>query len=357
MKPKVTVVTSVHPPDDPRILHKTVGSLFAAGWDVTYLSPAPGPSDPRGARSDPLEGTRAQRSAAAGRRILSADDDVTIVHDPELLPAAIVAGMRRGKERVVFDVHEDIPRQLMTRTRTPGPLRRLSAAGVLSLLRLAERTLTLTLAEPNYGWMFHQDHPVFENRPLVGSLPVRAEDARGIVYVGDITEARGIPLLIRATGRSRDRSLTLIGRCAPSLEEELRSLAGHEDVSLEMPGFLPYDEAWQAASRHLVGVSPLLDLPNYRWSLPTKIDEYRSVGLVVVTSDLPRSVEAVEGSDAALVFPAGDVSSLSDALDQALGDPRRHEAALAEAAGVRERSRWDDKAFADFYATLLTSGQ
>lgn len=222
------------------------------------------------------------------------------------------------------------------------------------MLKAAERFLTITLAEPNYSWVFTNEHPVFENLPIPGDLPMRSDDAEGVVYVGDITPDRGISLLVDAMGDLPGVRLTLIGRCAPSLREQLEATALAGGVPLTMTGFLPYAEAWAMAVRHRVGVSPLLDLPNYRTSLPTKIDEYRSAGLIAITSDLPGSVRAIEGSASAACFAAGDAKALSLALRSALNDPARLDIATAEAAQVRRDRAWDGDRFAAFYASLLT---
>jgi len=357
VNPSITVATSVHPPDDPRIRFKGIATLVDAGWDVTYVCQAPGPVDTSGFEVVLLEGPRPIRTMMASRAIFSLNADITVVHDPELVPAAIALGRLRGSERVVFDLHEDLPRQLLTRQASPAAVRRTSAVASMWMLRAAERSLTVTLAEPNYRWAFANEHPVFENLPISGGLPMRSENAAGVVYVGDITADRGIPLLVEAMGRIPGVRLTLIGRCSPTLQAELESTAHALGVPLTMTGFLPYVEAWKVAADHIVGVSPLLDLPNYRASLPTKIDEYRAVGLIAVTSDLQGSVEAIEGSAAAGTFAAGDLDALVGALRAAMDDPGRLAAATAEAAEVRDARAWDGKRFVDFYASLATASQ
>ena len=357
MSRSVTVATSVHPPDDPRVRFKGIATLVDAGWDVTYVCPAPGPVDATGFDVVLLEGSRPRRTILASRAICTIDSDVTIVHDPELLPAAIALGRIRGPERVVFDLHEDLPRQLLTRRASPAPIRRPTAVASMWMLKAAERSLTVTLAEPNYRWMFRDEHPVFENLPISASLPMRSDDAEGVVYVGDITPDRGIPLLVQAMGRLPGVPLTLIGRCSQSLRAQLEASAKETGVPLTMMDFLPYSQAWAMAARHCIGVSPLLDLPNYRASLPTKIDEYRAVGLIAIASDLPGSMRAMEGSATAASFAAGDAEALAEALRSALNDPERLEIARDEAPQLRRERAWEADRFAEFYASLVTASQ
>ena len=283
--------------------------------------------------------------------ILTERSDVIVAHDPELLPAIIVSGAL-GR-MVVFDVHENIPAQLATRAKTPAPLRSLTSTVARWLLRMADRVGVVTLAEPGYAGLVAAGAPVFANLPAPGTLPLRTADADGVVYVGDITVERGAEVLVEAVGRLEPSPrLTMIGRCSDSLARRLEDRARASGTALDLPGFLPYETAWREAAHHLVGVSPLLDRPNYRNSLPTKLLEYRSVGLVVVASDLPGSQSALEGSLAASMVAPGDVDALAAEIDRALHDPTRAAAAIDEVDDVRSQA-WDAEGFAAFYRGLI----
>lgn len=349
----ISVVTSVHQPDDPRILNKSIRTLVDAAWDVEYQCPTPGPTESTGFSVRLLRGPRLVRSLVASVRLVLSPRDVTVAHDPELLPAVVVRGLMRGVRRSVFDVHENIPAQIRTRSGLPMFVGRLLASTAAGLLRVADRVATVTLAEEGYRSLVATERPVFPNLPVMADLPTVGEDAVGIAYVGDITVERGAKLLVAAaTSLDEPVRLTLIGRCPGSLAGELVALAG-DAVELALPGFLPYREAWERASTHQIGVSPLLDRPNYRLSLPTKIVEYRAVGMVCVVSDLPASLAAIRGSDAALSFPSGDLEGLKDALQKALENGRSHRA-RAEAVEVRSEDGWPAAEFASFYGMLVS---
>lgn len=297
------------------------------------------------------------RTLKAMWTMMRSTSDIIVVHDPELLVGAIPIGWVRGRSRVVFDLHENLPAQwpLRTRRRTPGRLRRPTAWIARGVLRVAESAVTVTLAEPGYEVLFRAPHVVFENMPVAGSLPMRAADASGIVYVGDVTAARGAELLVDAVGSLEPpQRLTMIGRCGEDLEASLRAAARESGVDLVMPGFLPYADAWTLAAKSSIAVSPLQDLPNYRDSLPTKVVEYRSVGLVTVVSDLPASLKAIEGSAAARSFVAGDASDLARVLTEAAADADAPERARAEAAIVKDSETWPADRFDAFYRSLIS---
>ncbi len=148
MKPTVLVVTTVHWPDDTRIRERLTRTL-ANEFDVRYACRAPGPADRTGLTWIPLRGGRVRRNLRALRLGLAGDWDVMSVHDPELVPAAILSRMIRRRP-VVFDVHENVPATAVTRDWVPGALRRPLAALAGAVLRRAERTLAITLSEPEY---------------------------------------------------------------------------------------------------------------------------------------------------------------------------------------------------------------
>ena len=286
MKPTILVVSSVHPPDDPRIRHKLVETLID-GATVRFAVRAPGPSQAEGMTVELLAGGRVKRTLAASWKIVRGGYDVASAHDPELLPAMLVAGALR--RRVVFDVHEDIPAQMRSRSHYPRMVRIAASWLLARLLRLMERVGRITLAEPNYAHLFRSDHPVFPNYLSDLLLPeLETHERTGAVYLGDITEARGIGTAIEAIGMTDARpDLTLIGRCLPDVRKRLEAHADDAAIAVRFLGFLPLDEALPIVAEHSVALSPLHDLPNYHDSLPTKLLEYLSLGVPVVASALP----------------------------------------------------------------------
>ena len=347
----VLVLSVVHQADDPRLRLRTVGVL-AERFAVRYATRPPGPVERGDHQWVGLRGRRAGRHLRAAREAWRSDVGLLSVHDPELIPLGIAVRVLRGIP-VVLDVHENVPSQLRTKPWLPAvlrvPLSLLSGA----MLRLAERQLSITLAEPGYARLFRREHAVLPNYPLVDQLPEPAPPGDDIVYVGDVTEARGAMFAIEVVARMATRHrLRLIGRCAPALRARLEALATNLGVDLDLPGFIAHGEAMRAVAVAAVGLCPLEDQPNYRHSLPTKVLEYLALGVPVAASDLPGTADLVAGRPGVQLLPPRDRDAWARALDQIVSQPHWREEAVAASDDVRKQFTWPADRLLDTYVDL-----
>jgi glycosyltransferase involved in cell wall biosynthesis len=346
VKPTALVVTTVHWPDDTRIRERLIRTLSDA-FEVDYASREPGPTDRSGLCWIPLSGGRFRRWWKTLGVCLRTDWDVLAIHDPELIPIGMVARLVK-RRRVVFDVHEDVPATALTREWVPDLLRTPLATAARVAMRLAERTLEVTLAEAGYRYLFRQEHPVFPNYPDTSAYPDPTDGEASIVYLGDVTVERGAVTAVSAS-RKAGLPLTLVGRSSDGLREYLRDLSGEQ---VKWAGPLPNPKALELIRHAGVGISPLHDSPNYRESTPTKILEYLALGLPVVASDLPGTRRLVDGLDAVELVPPEDVDGLARAIERAL-DPSVRARATAQVPRIRERFVWPNDDVVRFYASLV----
>lgn len=333
------VLTTVHQPDDARIRSKLIPAL-ASAWDVTYACREPGPSD----RSDltwvPLRGGRVIRWLRAWATALSGRWDLVALHDPELLPIGVVRGLL-GRP-TLFDVHENVPDQIRHKPWLPAPMQRPMAGLARAGLRLAERLMAISLAEAGYAHLFTREHPVIANHLRETALPDPTDDGGYLVYLGDVTEQRGAFTALEAAAGA-EAPLRLVGRVAPpDLVDRLRERAAALGVEADVLGPMPHEQALEVAASASAGLSPLSDVPNYRHSLPTKVPEYLALGLPVLVSDLPGTVEPLGGLDAVIALDPDDPAAWRAAGRRVVSDPSLRTAAAAQIPEVRHRFSWDD---------------
>jgi len=344
------VISTVHPPDDPRIREKLIRTLDR-DWDIRYATREPGPSDTDGLSFRALRGGRIARWFSALRQMLADDVDAVSLHDPELIPAGLLTRALRRKP-VVVDLHENLPAQILTKQQIPGAMRRPLSAFSRWWLTLAERYSEVTLAEEGYQELFAQSHPVFPNYPEPANLPRAVDEATGpVVYVGDVTESRGALDLVEAAGLAGVPRVVFVGRCAPELAEQLRVSGESGGVVVDVLGWLPHGEAMAMAATASLGVSPLRAEPNYRSSLPTKTLEYLAIGVPVIASDLPGTREVIGELPGVVLVPPSDPKALAGAL--AAVDETLRATARNGADEVRRSYRWPADEVRAYYASLL----
>jgi glycosyltransferase involved in cell wall biosynthesis len=347
----VLVVTVVHTPLDARIHHRQIRAMRLAGWSVTYAAPFTATdTDPRevvagtAVRDLPrASGRRRIASLRAARSVIvreAADHDLVLLHDPELLLA--VRGIV-GRHPMVLDVHEDLAVSVLERDYLPGWVRRPLARAVARLERWAEGHVGLLLAETRYQDRFQRPHPVIRNLPWVapvdGSVAAAPRDA--VVYLGRLSRARGVTELLELGRRFLAQGgpvLELIGPADADIVGELREADAHGLV--QWHGFVPNDRALEQVRGALAGLSLLHDTPNYRVSLPTKVLEYASLGVPIITTPLPEAQALLDRHGGGVVVGFGDVVAVAAAVEQLRSDAAHRARLSAEALELAQQLSW-----------------
>jgi glycosyltransferase involved in cell wall biosynthesis len=347
---RVLVVTVVHTPLDARIFHREIAALRTHGVQVAYAAPwaATGtepPSDDPGLR--PLElprasGRRRARSLLAARRLvrrLGPQHDLVLLHDPELLLA--VAGQRDRLPPIVLDVHEDTATSLIDRPWVPTPLRSLLGRVVRRAERWAEDHLHLLLAERAYQQRFRRAHPFVPNvPPPPGGDPPPPGDER-VVYLGRLARSRGaIEMLEVASRLHGEFRFELIGMADADVEPLVAAAA--ERGELTWSGFVPNDEALPRIEGAMAGLSLVHPQPNHAVSLQTKVLEYPSRRVPVISTDLPVTGPFVRDHGIGVTVPPEDPDAVVAALRALRDDPEERRAMAERGFGlVRDELNWD----------------
>lgn len=315
---RVLVVTIVHHPNDARIYFRQITALLAAGIEVAYAAPIESfettEFDPRLELIDLPRAHGKRRFKAAWHaikllRTRSADFDLVIVHDPELLLAA-----RFSKTKIVWDVHEDLAATINQKKWLPFLLRKPVMQFVRKLEQSAERKYYLLLAETKYQARFKKSHPVIPNTTLVKPVP-NLQPTSSVIYLGNVTKLRGGFELIALAELLHQHGIMveIIGSCAePELSQALA--AANQTGNLMWHGFIPNQTALAMLPGKLAGLSLLHDEPNYLVSQPTKIYEYLAASIPAISTPLPEAVKLIESAQAGFIVPFGDVKIAAEKI-------------------------------------------
>jgi glycosyltransferase involved in cell wall biosynthesis len=369
---KIAHLTSVHARNDTRIFIKQCRTLAGHGYDVTLVV-----ADGKGAeRRDGvtiadvgcLPG-RLNRMFSTARRVfdqaVALDADVYQLHDPELIPAGLQ--LKRLGKTVIFDSHEDTPRQLLSKPYLGPMSRRLLSVGFSLFERYAcSRFDAIIAATPFIRDKFLDINPVtvdVNNFPMIGELdgamPWMSKQQQ-VSYVGGIGAIRGIRQLVQAGALLQSSArLNLAGRFSePEVEAEVHAHAGWSRVN--QLGFLDRNGVRDVMARSVAGVVTFLPLPNHLDSHPTKMFEYMSSGIPVIASDFPLWRSIIEGNQCGVCVDPLDPRAIAAAIDYLATHPD-----IARSMGengrqaVLEKYNWDVQAakLTDLYGALTHAKQ
>ena len=364
-RPRVAIITTVHSAGDTRIFHKQARTLARAGYDVTLLAPS---ATVDGVVSDDVtvvglslpRGRLLRMSVGAARALaatLAVRPYVCHFHDPELLPVGLV--LRMLGKRVVYDVHEDYPEQILAKGYIPLRLRR-TIAGTFNAVEKwaavrfdAVVAATDTIADKfrGDGVLTVRNYPLLPdapghdpNPPLdLGSCPqpVRSVPFRLVHLAGTLTEERGITGMVKAMELlGPGFELVLAGRFIPEqYEAALRAMPGFGSVR-HIPT-LPHERIWQEYAACDAGIVCLMPVERYKVSLPVKLFEFMAAGLPVIASDFPLFREIVEGSGCGICVDPTNSEAIAAAIRRLQGDDAAARLMGERGiAAVRDRFNW-----------------
>lgn len=369
---KIAHLTSAHPRYDTRIFIKQCRTLAAYGYDVTLVV-----ADDQGDECKDgvhivdvgrLPG-RLNRMFTTSRRVfdkaLALDADIYQLHDPELIPFGLK--LKRLGKKVIFDSHEDVPRQLLGKPYI-GPVSRhvLSLAFSLFQRYACARFDGIIAATPFIRDIFLKIHPFtvdVNNFPLLGELDspapwvVKQDD---ICYVGSIGTIRGIRELVHAGELLQSSArLNLAGQFyEPAVEAELKAHPGWARVN--QLGFLDRHGVRDVMKRSAAGMVTLHPLPNHLDSHPTKMFEYMSSGIPVIASDFPLWRAIIDSNQCGICIDPLDPQAIAAAIDYIVRNPE-----IAKKMGangrkaVLEKYNWSVEAIklTNFYGVISNAKQ
>jgi glycosyltransferase involved in cell wall biosynthesis len=371
MSKRIVHCATAHRVGDPRVFWKECRTLAEAGYDVVYVVPHDRDEVLHGVqiRSVPVPGSGRERLTKTVRsvyqRALDEGPDAVIhLHDSDLLLAGL--RLKRRGRRVVYDSHEDTPKQMRYQHWIPRPLRPVAGFAAALLERWAGRAFDgIIAAEPENARRFPPGKTALvHNFPIVDELvdpsaPPYQERGPTAIYIGALTRVRGLMEMVEATEILRkdlEVELVLGGPFHPrSLESEI---AGRDGVTL--PGYLSRPQVAEWLGRARVGLVLFHPFQKHIECYPTKLFEYMAAGIPVIASNFPVWREIIEDAGCGIAVDPLDSVAIAEAVRSILVDPVNAERMGARGrAAVLSRYDWrgEGRALLDFYRRLIGEPQ
>ena len=329
---KVVHLTSAHSRSDTRIFLKECSSLSKAGYEVTLIV-ADGKGDE--IKNDiRIVDVNKDGNQSKLKRILKlpklvyqaaliADGDVYHFHDPELISVGIK--LKKAGRKVIYDIHEDLPRQALAKEYIPKFLRVPLAAMIeFYEIRSAKKFNALITATPFINERFVKLSPNsvnINNFPIIGELAMSEagkEKENALCFVGGIDGQRGIKQLIKAIDLCKVK-LYLVGTFSGhEFKNELKGLPGWKNV-IEC-GQLNRKEVAEVMAKSICGAVTFLPIPNHCNALPNKMFEYMSASLPVLCSDFSLWKDIIEGNECGVCVDSENPEAIAEGIKKIVDD-------------------------------------
>jgi len=366
-------ITIGHNPFDGRIFHKECLSLVRAGYDVHLVACHQSDETVDGVHIHGLPSPSNRKFLMlfwpwlALVKALSIPAEIYHFHDPQLILTGVLLRVISGA-RVIYDVHEDVAGQILTKFWIPRPLRRL----ISSVYRTIESVALLSMGVIESDMIearYRQPVQSVRNFPIINEGNTVERDRSSfegkavLIYAGGISRDRGAFDMLDLARSLRHRGvgfeMLIVGPVyPPELMDRMRALVEQEDLGdrVRVMGAVPFPRALELIRTSTVGLSLLRPIPNYKYALPTKILEYMAAGLPVISSDLPCSRDYVDAAEAGILVDPENPEEAARATAELLGDPDRMLRYSRNGQGtVLERFNWQEesKLLLRFYQRML----
>lgn len=365
---RVAHVTTVHPRYDNRIFRKECAVLKRHFGDVHLIvGDGVGQSIVDGVVVHDIgrASNRLKRmlfsTFLAFRRVRSIGAKIVHIHDPELLPMAMI--LKYLGHVVIYDAHEDLPRAILSKNWINPKIQ-----GVVSAFFevvedfCAKRVTAIVSATPHIAERFktiNANSISVANYPALRSdtpLPVRRPDEKTFAYIGLISRKRSAREIVRAVGFANVKLLLAGPMENQALEDELKAMPEWRNV--EYFGIVDHDRIWDLMARSLAGLLFFHPEPNHINSGPNKMFEYMAGGIPILCSDFDYWKKIVVANDIGLTCNPLDPKAIAALMRQIIDDPE-----AAKAMGrrgrqvVMEKYRWENEAakLVALYERLLAS--
>lgn len=330
---KVCILTTVHQVSDIRIFHKEMKTLSLLGYKVIFIVQHDKDEaiDKIEIRALPKSRNRFHRmfvlSWNANNLAVTEDADIYHFHDPELIPIGL--RLKRKGKKVIYDVHEDVPRQILSKPWIPAPLQKTISWTVERIENYAAKRFDyIVTATPYIRDRFlkiNRNSVDVNNFPLLSELHIPNTDWNSkeklVCYVGGIGRVRGIQEMVQAIGLT-PYSMLLAGNFESSAEREIavQRDGWHQVTEL---GHINRTEVKEVLARSMAGLVLFHPEPNHINAQPNKMFEYMSAGLPVIASHFPLWKEIIEGNNCGICVDPLNVIEIANAISWIMDNPEQ----------------------------------
>lgn len=365
MNGRVCHISTVHSSDDDRIFFKECKTL-TENYDVYFIVTNRKFETIDNVHIIPLPYNTSRvyrffvKQYAAFWKAVKVKADIYHFHDPELIFIGVL--LKLFGKKVIYDVHEDVPLQILSKEWLGSLKFRKAISGIFNFI---EKGLSkhfdgvITVTSGIKKKFSCKRTVVVRNLPIKSLIdkvsPVdRVKEKPVVIYVGGLTKIRGIQELVDVAGRLNGHvELWLLGKWeSDDFKNLCEQTKGWEYTKYF--GFMPMDEVYQFLKKADIGCCTLYETGNHLNSLPVKAYEYMTCSLPIIMSKFPLWIENFK--DCSLFVDPLNIDEIKEGIIRLLNDKCLRETLIENGRMLIEsKYTWESesKRLIDLYEDIM----
>jgi len=368
---RICHISTVHPAFNGRIFYKECKTLVEAGYEVYLIVTHNREEVIDGVHIIPLPERKGRfyrffvKDWIALFKAIKVNAKVYHFHDPELIFVGLI--LKLFGKKVIYDVHEDVPEQILSKNYIPKFLKKLISSSFRIFENQSSKAFSFVITSTDairYKFLKYTSNVIdVKNYISVEYIKSKTQtqnksdhNVLKVIFVGLIYEERGIIEGIKAMNLLSDLPLkfVLYGSIDKKFLLKLRNL--DEAGKLEYRGIIPYAEVISRLKEADIGFICDCPLKRHMEGLPVKLFEYMAAGLPVIASNFPLWKQIVEKYNCGICVDPTDPRKIAETIEYLRENPEvRKQMGENGRKAILEEYNWEkeSKKLLDVYSKIL----
>lgn len=253
------------------------------------------------------------------KKALEIDADLYHFHDPELIPVGLK--LKKLNKKVIYDVHEDVPQDILTKEWIPFSFRKLLSKSFDRYEKKASHKFDFVIAAtPVIKTLFNTEfleyisnYPILKEREIDYDVKVN-----NLCFIGLLTEYRGVYQMVKVANNINAKFDVAGPFSQESVFAQAKNMKGWDKINYL--GEISASEAQKLRDKSSIGVIVFLPSPNLGVAYPNKFYEYMEAGMAIICTNFDHWKAIVEKHDCGICVDPFNIDEFTQAINKLTSD-------------------------------------